>query len=79
MDKDALRPGLLMQHKQTLLKVSNVYDRTFTATVLWEPGRGRLAKTAVRTYMLDAVMDCHDPSTQILNKYEDTYGQRAEQ
>jgi hypothetical protein len=73
-----LRPLMLAQDRRTLLKVSSVEDQTVTAQVLLDGGEP-LDRTTVRRYTAEQVVRWRSPSEQILNRYEDATGQRAEQ
>lgn len=68
LSKEDLQPNLLVQIGSDLYKVSNLDNETFTATHVY-PIQPR---TTVRRLGYDVFM--HEPSSQIIRKYEDAWG-----
>lgn len=68
LKKEDLQPNLLVQIGSDLYKVSTLYLDLFTATHVY-PLQPR---TTVRQLSYDLIM--HEPSSQILRKYEDAWG-----
>jgi hypothetical protein len=69
MDKDELKPGLLIQQANILYKVSSLYDQTFTASQeLPVPTR-----TRVHRFSYDDLFSFSPCSTQMFKRYERNY------
>lgn len=74
---DQLRAGQYAQEavgRDTLIKISNVYDTRVTAQVLWEDG-GPLQRTRVRTYVAAQAEHFVVPaSAALVDLYEQAMG-----